>query len=39
MPHIEKQPVGAAEQIYVPASIPFEQSQRRRAVCTLKASD
>ncbi len=29
MPHIEKQPVGATEQTYVPASIPFEQSQRK----------
>ncbi len=29
MPHIEKQPVAANGQTYVPASIPFEQSQRK----------
>ena len=29
MPHIEKQPVGVTEHTYVPASVPFEQSQRK----------
>ncbi len=39
MPHKEKQPVGGTEQSYVPASIPFEQSQRKVPFATSDKPD
>ena len=39
MPHIEKQPVAANGQTYVPASIPFEQAQRKVPFATSDKPD
>ena len=39
MPDIEKQPVRATEQTYIPASIPFEQSQRKVPFATRENPD
>ena len=39
MPHTERQPAGTTEQTFVPASIPFEQSQRRVPLATRERPD
>jgi hypothetical protein len=39
MPRIEKRLVGVTEQTYVPASIPFEQSQRKMPFATRENPD
>ena len=39
MPNIERQPAGATEQMYVPASIPFEQSQRKVPIALSERPD
>ena len=39
MPNLEEQPQGAIEQRFVPASIPFEQSQRKVPLATRERPD